>query len=74
MGKRVNRIGEARKKEGDNMTSEQERKAIRRASAQERLAAEIGMELDAEVVRLVIKNWDTRRTGMRERLPGDRHR
>ena len=39
-----------------------------------RLAQTIGAGIEPEVLRLAIKVWDERRTGMRESLPGDRRK
>ena len=73
MGKSFNLIGETKKKEGMSMTSEiSGRTNI--ASSRVRLHSLIDSDVDADVLRHCLKDWDAKRSGMRESLPGDRRR
>lgn len=71
MGERFSK-SQCREKEGIYMISEQVRGD--RITHRARLAQTIGAGIEPEVLRLAIKVWDERRTGMRESLPGDRRK
>lgn len=71
MGERFSK-SQGIEKEGIDMISEQVRGD--RKTHRARLAQTIGAGIDPEVLRLAIKDWDERRTGMRESLPGDRRK
>lgn len=43
------------------------------STSRARAAALLG-NTDADVIRLCLKEWDERRSGMRESLPGDRRK
>lgn len=73
MGKTLNLFGETKKKEGISMTSEQRRHSGNGYS-RTRLHNLIDSDVDADVLRHCLKNWDAKRSGMRESLPGDRRR
>lgn len=58
------------KEEGIRMTSGQVRGD--RITHRARVAQTIGSDIEPDVLRMALKNWDERRVGMRESLPGDR--
>lgn len=73
MGKTLNLFGETKKKEGISMTSEQ-RRHTGNGSSRVRLHSLIDSGTDADILRHCLKDWDAKRNGMRESLPGDRRR
>lgn len=73
MGKTLNLFGETKKKEGISMASDQ-RRFTGNGSSRTRLHNLIDSDVDADVLRQCLRNWDVKRSGMRESLPGDRRR
>lgn len=60
------------KKEVINMASEQ--LSGDRLTNRAKIEQTIGSDIEPDVLRMAIKNWDERRAGMRESLPGDRRK
>lgn len=71
MGKSFSKSN-GKEREGIYMISEQVRGD--RINHRARIAQTIGAGIDPEVLRLAIRDWDERRAGMRESLPGDRRK
>ncbi len=72
MGKSFSK-SQLKEREGIGMAPEQ-RRPSGNDSSRTRLHNLIDSDVYADVLRHCLKNWDAKRSGMRESLPGDRKR